>query len=281
MADQMIRANGVEHCVESFGDESDPAILLVMGAGASMLHWPDAFCQALADGGRYVIRYDLRDTGRSTTRPPGEPDYELGDLVADAVAILDALSVDRAHLVGMSMGGMLCQLIALEHPARVASLTLYATTPGSPEHETADLPGPDARVLGALGEVDWHDPVAATTAILEEERLCAGGHGFDEEEWRERAARIVARTTDLASAANHFAMDGDERWRSRLGALRAPTLVLHGRDDPMFPLAHGLALAREIPGARLLELPGVGHEPPPAFARALIADAIVRHTGRA
>lgn len=281
MAEQMIHANGVEHCLESFGDEGDPAVLLVMGAGASMLHWPEPFCRALAGGGRSVIRYDLRDTGRSTTRPPGEPDYALGDLVADALAILDSLDIERVHLVGMSMGGMLCQLLALEHPSRVASLTLAATTPGSPEHETADLPGPDASVLGALGEVDWSDPAAAVDAIVEEERLCAGTHGFDEEEWRERATRIIARTADPAAAANHFVMEDHERWRSRLGTLRVPTLVLHGRDDPMFPLAHGKALAREIRGARLLELPGVGHEPPPAFARALIAEAILRHTGRA
>lgn len=126
----MLRANGVDLCVQTFGDPRDPALLLVHGATASMLAWDDDFCRRLAAGGRFVIRYDQRDTGRSVGYPPGPPPYSLDDLAADTVGLLDAFGLSRAHVVGRSLGGTLAMRIALARPERVASLTLVATSPG-------------------------------------------------------------------------------------------------------------------------------------------------------
>ena len=128
MSERIVQANSVDICTESFGDPSDPALLLIMGAMASMLWWPEGLCRRLAERGRFVIRYDNRDTGRSVTYEPGRPGYTLDDLTDDAAGVLDAYEVERAHLIGMSLGGMIAQLAALQHPARVATLTLIASS---------------------------------------------------------------------------------------------------------------------------------------------------------
>src|SRR5215831_5297279 len=132
-ADQkMVRANGVDLCVETFGDQADPAILLIGGAAASMDYWDDRFCQLIADGGRFVIRYDNRDTGQSVSYPAGQPGYSLSDLMADALGVLDTFGLVSAHIVGISMGGGIGQQLAVRHPGRVDSLTLISTSPGGP-----------------------------------------------------------------------------------------------------------------------------------------------------
>src|SRR3954464_2345777 len=127
MAERMVDANGVERCTEPRGDRTHPPILLIMGIGASMLWWEEGFCQLLADGGRFVVRYDHRDTGRSVTYELGRPGYSGADLVADAVGVLDAYEIPVADLVGVSAGGALAQLVALSHPNRVSSLVLIST----------------------------------------------------------------------------------------------------------------------------------------------------------
>jgi pimeloyl-ACP methyl ester carboxylesterase len=278
----MIRTNGVHLCVESFGDKSDPAVLLIMGASASMLDWDEQFCQRLADAGRFVIRYDNRDTGRSTSYPPGAPPYTLRDLVADAVGLLDALDVPTAHLVGMSMGGAIAQLIALDYPQRVTTLTLLSSSPGGPGHPYDDLPnnatdnGTNADASPA--EPNWADRAAVIEHYLAAYRPYAGSHGFDESAMRDRAARVVDRTTNMASGANHFILDPGEPWRDRLSSLRVPTLVLHGTEDHFLPLGHGIALAREIAGAEFVAMPRTGHEVPPHCVWDIVIPAIVRHT---
>src|SRR3954453_23202180 len=142
MGERIVHANGVELCAETFGEPGDPALLLVHGAGSSLLSWDERLCARLADGGRLVIRYDLRDAGRSVTYEVGAPPYSMRDEVDGGIGLLDALGLARAHLVGMSGGGVLAQLAAVDHPVRVASLTLASSTPGVPGEETADLPGP-------------------------------------------------------------------------------------------------------------------------------------------
>ena len=136
-SEQIVEVNGVQLCAQTFGSADDPAVLLVMGLSASMLHWEDEFCERLAAGSRFVIRYDHRDTGRSVAYPPGAPGYTGNDLDADAAGLLDALGVSPAHIVGFSAGGGIAQVLALDYPDRVASLTLISTSPGS----GADLPG--------------------------------------------------------------------------------------------------------------------------------------------
>jgi pimeloyl-ACP methyl ester carboxylesterase len=236
-----------------------------MGAGASMDCWEDDFCASLAAGARHVVRYDHRDTGQSTSYPPGAPGYTGDDLVADPIALLDVLGVGAAHVVGMSMGGALAQLMALDHRERVASLTLVATSPAGPGDD--DLPPMSEAgraAFGAIEEPDWSDRTAAIDYLTEISRaLASRAHPFDEDGVRALFARAVDRTTNVESSMkNHHAAEGSGRWRERLGGLDVPTLVIHGAEDPIFPLGHGEALAREISGAELLVLEGTGHELP-------------------
>jgi len=257
-----VQVNGVDLCVETFGSPTDPAILLIMGAGASMDWWQDDFCARLAAGPRYVIRYDHRDTGGSTSYPPGEPGYTGDDLVADAAALLAVLGVRRAHVVGQSMGGALAQLLALDHPECVASLTLVATSPAGPDPDLPPMSDEAQAAFAAIAEPDWSDRAAVIEYLTEQWRAGASrSRPFDAEGTRALSARVVDRTTNMESSMkNAYAAEGSDRWRERLGELEVPTLVVHGTEDPLFPLGHGEALAREIPGAELLTLEGGGHE---------------------
>jgi pimeloyl-ACP methyl ester carboxylesterase len=275
---RIVQANGVALCVQTFGEPASPAILLVSGAAASMDWWEDEFCERLAAGPRFVIRYDLRDTGQSVSYEPGAPQYSGMDLVTDAVGVLDALRVARAHVVGISMGGGIALHLALDHADRVASLTLISTSPGGP-----GLPPMSdelqARFEKPLPEPDWSDRQAVVDYIVEDLRAFAGTVSFDEEEMRGLVGRIVERTADIeASMKNHWILDGGESLRPRLGAIRVPTLVLHGTEDPLFPCGHAEALAGEIPDARLLPLEGVGHEVPPRLVWDQVVGAILEHT---
>ena len=274
-----VPVNGVELCVQTFGEPEDPAILLVAGAASSMDWWEDEFCERLALGSRFVIRYDLRDTGQSVSYEPGAPQYGGQDLVADAVGILDVLRVGRAHVVGISMGGGIAQHLALDHADRVASLTLISTSPGGP-----GLPPMSdelrARFAQPAAEPDWSDRQAVVDYVIEDLRGYAGSVTFDEEEMRALAGRIVDRTANIESAmTNHSILEGGEPLRHRLCELTMPTLVLHGTEDPLFPYGHEEALAAEIPGAKLVPLEGVGHEMPPRPVWDQVVAAILDHTG--
>jgi pimeloyl-ACP methyl ester carboxylesterase len=280
--EQIAGVNGVELCFQPFGDRSDQPILLSHGGGNTMLSWAEDFCERLAAGRRFVVRYDSRDSGRSTTYEPGAPKYALRDLVADAAALIDVLGLERAHFVGLSQGAGVGQLLAIEHPEKVATLTLLSSTPGIPGGST-DLPGmaPElAAVFSDQGpEPDWNDRDAAIEYIVEAERPFAGPGTFDEDAMRRLAARVVDRATNLAAnLTNPFVIEAGENWRPRLNEITAPTLVIHGEADPMFPLEHGRALAREIPGAKLVVLERAGHEYPPPRTWDVVIPAILRHT---
>jgi pimeloyl-ACP methyl ester carboxylesterase len=263
---RMIEANGVDLCVDTTGDAADPAILLIGGMGASMDWWEEEFCQRLAAGGRFVIRYDHRDTGRSVSYPAGAPGYTGADLAADVTGVLDALGRRSAHLAGISMGGALAQQVALAHPDRVDSLVLISTSPAVPCG--AELPpmSEDLRAYFAaeVPRPDWAERAAVIDYIVDYERRLEGAEYFDEAHVRALVERIVDRTTDVAaSMTNHALAEEGEPARGRLDEIAAPTLVIHGTADPLFPYGHGEALAREIPRAELLPLAGVGHQVPP------------------
>jgi pimeloyl-ACP methyl ester carboxylesterase len=280
MAEAMVRANGVDLCVETFGDPDAPAMLLISGAAASMDWWDAEFCRLLATGGRFVIRYDHRDTGRSISYPPGAPDYTGSDLVGDAVGLIDVLARGRAHVVGLSMGGGIAQSIALEQPDRVATLTLISTSPIGSE---GDLPPMADRLEAAFAdpapEPNWTDRDAVVEYLVDGEWPFAGPDSFDEEYVREVARRVVDRTVNLESSAkNHWLLDGGRATQPRLGEVTAPTLVIHGTEDPFLPPGHAIALAAEIAGAGLLMLDGVGHQAPPPSTWDLVVPAILRHT---
>ncbi|APE35830.1 alpha/beta hydrolase [Nocardia mangyaensis] len=274
-----VQANGVELGIERFGREDDPLVLLA--GGTTMLSWPDAVCERLAAGGRHVVRYDLRDSGGSTTLDPEQPAYDLRDLAADAAALVGALGVETAHLGGVGVSGMVAQVAALDHPETFSALTLVATRPVAPGPVDEDLPDHDPAVLDALFSYpmpDWTDRDAVAVFAAQGAEMM----GDDPEQARATASRIWDRTLSRDPAvhqANQLGMvfsriDCAPRWRERLGELDLPTLVVHGRADPFFPLGNGEAMAAEISAARLLVLDDMGTALP-STASAPVAAAML------
>ncbi|HZO29745.1 MAG TPA: alpha/beta hydrolase [Chloroflexota bacterium] len=264
-------ANGVALGVESFGDDDAPLVLLA--GGTTMLSWPDALCERLAAGGRRVVRYDLRDSGESTTTNPNAPAYTLRDLAADAAALADTLGGPPAHLAGIGVGGMVAQVAALDHPGAFSALTLAGTRPVAPGKPDADLPDHDKATmkrLFALPMPDWTDREAVATFAAARAEI----RGDNPVAARAIGARIWDRTPGTAppvQMANQLGLVFSKlkckpRWRERLAEIAVPTLVVHGRRDPFFPVGNGEAIAREIPGARLLVLEEVATAIPDAAA---------------
>jgi pimeloyl-ACP methyl ester carboxylesterase len=251
--------NGITLGIESYGDDAAPLVLLA--GGTTMLSWPDALCERLAAGGRRVVRYDLRDSGESTTAHPPAPAYTLRDLAADAAALADALDGRPAHLAGIGVGGMVAQVAVLDHPGAFSALTLVGTCAVAPGPPDDDLPDHDRATMSRLFArpmPDWTDREAVA------EFAAAGAEilGDDPVTARAVAARIWDRTpgtTAPVQTANQMGMvfsrlDCAPRWRERLPGIAVPTLVVHGRRNRFFPVGNGEAIAREIPGARLLVL---------------------------
>lgn len=267
-----------------FGEPADPAILLISGAECSMDWWEDEFCELLAAGRRFVIRYDQRDTGQSITYPPGAPEYDGTDLTEDAVGVLDALGRERAHIVGMSSGGGIGQELALLHADRVVTLTLISTSPVGPRPAARpELPSMSkelaTRFAAAAPEPDWSDREAVIDHIVEGLRPFTGSLPFEADRQRDLVERVVDRTINIESSMkNHWLLDQGEPVSKPVSEITVPTLVLHGTKDPLFPYEHGEALAGEIPGARLIPLEGAGHELPPRPLWNQVAAAILEQT---
>ena len=278
MVERMVEVNGVDLCTEPFGDPANPAVLLIMGSGGSMLWWDAGFCRRLADGGRLVIRYDHRDTGRSVTYEPGHPTYNGADLVADAAGVLDAYGLPAAHIVGVSAGGALAQLLALHFPDRVLSLVLISTSPATPGERGLPPPTEEFGRFTAEAEVDWSDSESVIGYLVGYSRVLNGvRRRFDEAACRELVRRDIERASEVAALQNHDMIEGDDRSRGSLSSIKVPTLVIHGTADPMFPIGHGEALAKEIPGATMLPVAGAGHGVDQSDWD-LIVPAILEHT---
>jgi len=283
----VLRANGVDLAYDSFGDADAQPLLLIAGLGTQMIRWTDAFCTNFARRGFRVVRFDNRDSGQSTvfshSPPPDlralmagqrpEIPYTLADMAADAVGLLDGLSLERAHLVGRSMGGMIAQLAAATYPERVLSLTSIMATSGNPA-----LPPPAPDVM-AMMMAPTPDPVGDERGFLDHRvafarRIAAPDLPFDETWHRALALAELRRGWHPGATARQVAAisaDGD-RW-ARLAKVTAPALVIHGSADPLFPLAHGRDTATAIPGARFLPVEGMGHDLPEAF-HSPVLDAI-------
>jgi pimeloyl-ACP methyl ester carboxylesterase len=277
----MITLGDVTLYTEEFGATADPAILLIMGAMASGVWWPEDFCRQLAGRGRRVIRYDHRDTGQSTTYPSGEVAYRVEDLADDAVRVLDAYGIGQAHLVGMSLGGYLAQLIGLKYEERVRTLTLIASE--ALEAVDPQIPGIDPALLAyhaAAGGLDWRDREAVIEYQVGAWRLLSGSaHPFDEADIRALAAVDFDRSPTPTSAFNHAALSEPAGWLGRLSQLRSPVLVIHGTEDRVVPYGHALTITARVPAATLLSLRGTGHE----LHRddwPVILNAIEQHTAR-
>ena len=271
------KANGLTLEYDEFGAPNDPVMLLIMGLGAQMILWREEFCNDLAARGFRVVRFDNRDVGRSSwcdamgvpdltaamtamvrRQPPPPAPYLLSDMAADAAGLLDALGVKRAHIVGASMGGMIAQALAIEHPRKVLSLTSIMSTTGNP-----DLPQAKPEALGALL---GPPPTTREEAI---ERGISVFHTIgspkyvDENEIRDLAARQYDRGFNPTGVMRQLvAILSSGSRNEALRRLSVPALVIHGRIDPLVPFAAGEDTAASIPGARLLALDDMGHDMP-------------------
>lgn len=289
------RANGIELEYESFGRAGDPPLLLVMGLGAQMILWHDEFCGALAERGFHVTRFDNRDVGRSTwLDAAGMPDvlgalaaagagqpidapYRLSDMAGDAVALLDTLGAGSAHVVGASMGGMIAQTLAIEHPARVRTLTSIMSTTGHP-----GLPPARPEAMALLMTPMPAERAAQIERSVEASRVIGSpAYPSDPAELRALAERAYDRGVNPPGFARQLvAILASGSRRAALAGVRAPTLVIHGDADTLVPVEAGRDTAAAVPGARLLELAGMGHDLPRALWPAVV-DAIVEHAGKA
>jgi pimeloyl-ACP methyl ester carboxylesterase len=291
MAERIAVANGIEIAYESFGDPGDPALLLILGLGAQLLLWDEELCALLAERGFYVIRFDNRDIGRSTKFEEGPAPnvaaalagdvssaaYTLDDMADDAAGLLDALGIDTAHVVGASMGGMIAQVIAIRQREQVLSLTSIMSTTGDP---AVAEPTPEALAVlltpppaDRQGYIDYHVRAART--------IGSPAFPVDEDRLRRRAAALYDRSFYPPGVARQLiaVLASPDRTRA-LAAVSVPTLVIHGRDDPLIPVSGGEATARAVPGAELLVIPGMGHDLPPELWPTL-ADAIAGNAARA
>jgi pimeloyl-ACP methyl ester carboxylesterase len=290
------RANGINLEYETFGDPGAPPLLLIMGLGGQLLLWPEEFCESLAQAGHYVIRYDNRDVGLSSkiehpTRPKlvraalaslvglkVKAPYTLDDMAQDAVGLLDALELRQAHIVGVSMGGMIGQIVAAKYPARVRTLTLVMTASGNPR-----VPGPrlDLR-LRLVSKPPANDRETLIRHSMETWKLI-GSPGFPVEETtlRKKCERSYDRSSYRHGLARQtLAIIASGSRVPLLRRIEAPTLVIHGAEDPLVPVAAGRELAHHMPGARLEVIDGMGHDLPPALLPRF-AELIVAHARRA
>lgn len=274
---------GVTLWVEDAGDAAKPPLLLIMGANASGMAWPPRLVRRLGEHHR-VIRYDHRDTGKSTHAFDERP-YGLSTLAGDAIRILDALGIERAHVVGMSLGGILVQLLLLDHPERLLSATMFATAAlgaglAAAGESPPELPGPDPRLLELWQELGASRTREEEIAFrLRHWRLLQGDAlPFDEGEFRELEEAIIAHTGSHLNPAAHARADqsGLERGHE-LARVRTPALVVEAPADPINPPPHAAWLASRIPGARMVTVPGMGHALSGAVLDPL-ADAILEHT---
>ena len=259
MTEKIIRFNDVHICAESFGEINNPTILLIMGATASMIYWEEEFCKSLSNQGFHIIRYDNRDVGKSITYEYGHPEYTFEDLADDAIQVLDAYKVDKAHIVGMSMGGIITQIIALKHPSRVLTISLIMTS-----NFDSSLPKKDNKVTKALSELkirNWQDKDEVVECFIKKSKVLIGSkHIFDEEKIRRLNEEEFDRASNLQSMENHGFIKGWDSYLSRTNEVNAPTLVIHGTEDTIIPYEHGIHLSEVIPNAVLVTLEGTGHE---------------------
>jgi len=289
------RANGIEIEYETRGDAAGRPLVLVRGLGTQLIQWNEGFLGRLVAEGHYVVLFDNRDVGLSThfhaagmpdlasimaARTAGtEPDvpYTLREMAADLVGLMDALMLERAHVAGMSMGGMIVQQAAIDHPERLRSMTSIMSTTGEP-----GLPGPTPEAAQALSTPPPRERADYIDYSTRTQRAFSGrGFAFDEAGWRVLAGRVFDRAFDPAGIARQMAaIVASGSRREALGRVGVPSLVLHGSDDPLVPPAAGEATARAIPGARLHAIEGMGHDLPEGAWPEIVAH-IAEHTAAA
>lgn len=293
----ILKVNDIDLAYDSFGNENDEAIILIAGLGTQMIRWTDSFCRLLAERGFRVIRFDNRDVGCSTHfsdypamdfnalaaalmsgQRPDIP-YTLDDMAKDAIGLLDALSIDQAHFVGRSMGGMIAQIVASEYPERVLSLTSIMSSTGNPA-----LPQTSPEVMAMMTKPapnPFEDEAGFLAHSLSFAKRIAGtGYPFDEDAYKTLILEEVQRAYDPGSTGRQIAamaVAGDRR--PRLATIKVPALVIHGMDDPLIDPACGKDTATAIPGAELMLIDSMGHDLPPQLYK-VVVDGIERTARR-
>jgi pimeloyl-ACP methyl ester carboxylesterase len=256
MGEGTVSANGVRIWYEDFGDPADLDVLLIMGANATAMSWDAEFYEPIVAAGYHVVRFDNRDVGLSEWFDYATHPYTLDDMAEDAIGLMDALSIRRAHLVGASLGGMIAQVVALKHPERVLTLTSICSTPGVSDPSLP--PTPDAIIEKALAPV----PESRADRVdqqVEFYRMLAGTRTpFDEQRWRSRFETDMDRGFNPVPAHGLAAASAPTR-REALHDLDLPVLVIHGDADPILQYEHGVATADAVPGAKLVTVAGAGH----------------------
>lgn len=286
-SESTVRANGIDIAFDTFGDKSLPPVILIMGLSSQMIIWEDDFCSRLAARGYWVIRFDNRDVGKSTRLDKmGMPrfkdilkgmrtgmQYTLNDMSDDTLGLIEALGIPSAHIVGASMGGMIAQILAMEHPERVRTLTIIMSSTGNPL-----LPPPTPEAIQYLFLPFPTQRADYIEHFIQMWRILNGGElPIEEERLLELAERTFERgVSPIASARQLAAIYASGSRKDMLASLSIPTLVIHGENDPLLPLECGRDVAKSIPGSKLKIIPGMGHALPPAVWDEVI-DAIAGH----
>jgi pimeloyl-ACP methyl ester carboxylesterase len=291
MSERYLKANGLRFAYDDFGNVNDPAILLIMGMATQMTAWPQSFCQGLADRGFYVVRFDNRDVGlserlpsahipstfrmilKATVNRPLEVSYTLEDMATDAIELMGALNLDKAHVVGVSMGGMIGQILTATHPSRIHTLTSIMSSSGAP-----NLPRAGKQVTRALLKryLGFVKPSLESTMNFQK---LIGSPGFpqSDDDLKEKVKAAFNRSYYPPGFARHMAaiMGSDSRV-DLLKTITVPSLVIHGQDDVLVPLACGVDTAQNIPGARLEIIEGMGHNLPESLVP-ILTDLVAHH----
>jgi pimeloyl-ACP methyl ester carboxylesterase len=271
--ERFARVGELDLCWQQFGEDTDPPLLMIMGLGAQMILWPDEVCELIAAESFRVIRFDNRDAGRSTVladAPTGtvpralmgdipEGAYSLSDMAGDAAGLLDALGIEAAHVVGSSLGGMIAQTLAIEHPERVLSLASIMATTCDRSVGEASQAGIEALTAAPPPDRDGY----VATLLEARRKIGSPGFSFDEERSRQIARRSFDRGFHPKGTVRQtiaIILSGDRT--ERLAEIKVPTVVIHGEDDPLIGVSGGRATAAAIPGAKLVVIPGMGHDWP-------------------
>jgi pimeloyl-ACP methyl ester carboxylesterase len=272
MGEKFVETNGVRLWCETLGDPTAPWVVLISGAYLSAMWWYPEFLDGLTERGWQVVRFDNRDVGLSThvdfsTQPYTQP-YTVSDMVTDTAGVLENLGIDRAHFMGISLGGMIAQLYALHYPERVDSLTLNSTSPGPSDPRLS----PPSAILGEIAMRVVTTPEQRDQRLVDLLRAIAGSRfPFDEAEVRRTIAIDNARGTN-PNWTHGLVAGAAPSWLDDLSVITTPTLIIHGTEDPMFPIDHGEALSTAILGAEMIRWEGVGHELP----RQLVSEQLAR-----
>jgi pimeloyl-ACP methyl ester carboxylesterase len=282
MAEGKAKANNIDIWYEDFGNPSNPTVLLIMGAGAQCVFWNMELINKIVNAGYHVVRFDNRDTGLSTWIDDfNAAPYSLEDMAADTIGLMDALNIEKAHIIGWSMGGMIAQLIAIHYPNRILSLTSWMSTYWSLD---PDVPAMSDEMTSWFEKSMGGTPPVTKEEIIEETfkifRMFSGSRFQLDEQWlKSMTEEAYNRGMDPRTTQNHSAaiMTSPSRLEA-LKNLNIPTLVIHGTEDPALNYAHGVVCAKVIPGAKLLLLKGVGHELPSEIVPEAV-EAILKHIG--